>query len=285
MHTYDGAGVKNYLDLSAMATADIIALINHEDPLKRLYPLPRVENIDPTKADPATKEYNSGNSIFMEEGVKSESAIIVAPNRQYLKALKSFRGCTSFGIFKADLGNNIYGVGSEDGTKLYPRVVNEQTFNPQWSDAKDADPQEIMLTFSYPKEDREENIGTVLSSETDNFDWLNADGLFDVNAVFTLPTITGITVTLTQIFGSVGAKLPIAGLVVADFGDASNSSSFYNVTTASWETITTVVENPLVPGEYALTYAAQTASDVANFPITKNGLDGSSFANTPNILL
>lgn len=284
MLLYDSAGVRNSIDLAQVGAASYFEnLINEEDASKRLFPLPKIKNTEPTKADADAKTYNDGTTIYLGEGVKSVTELFSSQNRTFLGKLKSWRGCNLFGEFSIDASGTLRGV-KGDGV-LYPRPINEQAFNPVWSDPKPgSDPNEIVLTFAYPKEDREEEIGYITASEMGDFNWLQTNGLLDVNQTITTPTITAITIKLELDYGSELGKIALEGRDVADWGDPSNAGRFYNNTTMAWVDILTAPENPEVPGEYTLTYVAQTTLDVARFPMTMTNYDASGFAFKTAIL-
>ena len=87
MPLYDSAGNKNGIDLTSdLDAAYFNGLINEADITKRLFPVARMENVEPTKADSITEAFNSGRTIFLNEGIKTVVGLLVpVRNSEYLK--------------------------------------------------------------------------------------------------------------------------------------------------------------------------------------------------------
>lgn len=264
-------GTDNYINVAdghpAINQAYFDALINHSDPSKRWYPTPELKNITSDKADSLFQEFDDGAKVFIQEGPRSFTGLIVKASGVYLGKLKSLR-CREFGLYEIDKNGNLIGSLDEAG-KLYPIRVDNNSWDPKLVKATDKTLQNIMLGFNFHIDQADENLEMILAADISPVNLLRLEGLIDLNGEFADVTTTGFTVTIRTDFGSVVDKQLVTGLVAADM-------ALYNDTDSASVTIVSVTETS--DGVYDVTYAAQTAGDDLLLTITKDGYDGAALA-------
>jgi hypothetical protein len=254
-------GTENYIDLTT-ALPTWSTLVNQSDSSKRWFPLPEFENVEMPKADSQFEEANSGRMAFLRQGKRSFAGELWADDSTptFLGKLQAGR-CVEFGVYVVDVNGNL--IGSKVGTKLYPIPVDNQSWDPKWMPATDSTVQKIMLGFDFNRLFDESTMYMITATEA-GIDFNSLNGLIDINVLNNVVTTTSITFDAKLDYGTALNPILAQGLVTADF-------ALLNKTTAL-SVVVTAVEN--APGNYTLTYVAQTTADVAELTIAKPGYLG-----------
>lgn len=260
-------------DLAVLANLPLEAA----NPLDRYFPTAEVENVEDLRDEPVRQEFNSGKSIVVRDGFRTNTAFIPLGSTQELGAYKSY-GCAEFGAFVVDGGGNvIYYEDPSDPDYAYPILVDSDTYHAMLVKATDAEVQMVMLSWQWRQSQKDQNLRFIEATELD-YDVEDLNGLFDADAVFSNISVTGFTMTITTQFG-----VPVQNLVAADFEswDTGTPDAIYNVTQDADITPLTITESSA--GVYDITFAAQTAADVlrVNLPI-KAGIDFAAISDGTN---
>lgn len=255
-------------------SAFFTAKFNHVDDTKRWYPLPAMKNVESTKAENITENFNDQSVIFVQEGVRGINALLVGQGPVMVGQLKTVR-CSQFGVFAIDGNGSLYGYTNNESDNLYPIPVDNNTWAPVWQMASDTTVEKINLTFQFDANLQDEYINQIAAGDITGINLLNASGLIDI-----LSTITscGQTVTVLKLYTRYGSnfnKLPMEGLVITDFFDVAGgtASRIYNVTDSLAVVLSSVVESTVTPGTYTLTYPSQGLTEVLRFTPVKTGFD------------
>lgn len=248
------------------------AKFNHVDSSKRWYPLPAMKNIESTKADNITENFNDQSTIFVQEGVRGMTALLVGQGTILAGQLKTAR-CSQFGVYAVDGDGSLYGYTNNEDGYLYPIPVDNNTWAPVWLMASDTTVQKIQLTFQFDSNLQDEYINMIVSSDITGINLLSSTGLIDVLSTVVSCGQTSTVLKLYTRYGSNFNKIPMEGLVITDFYDAVGgaNSKIYNTTNSLAVTLTSVTESP--EGTYTLAYASQTVADVLRFTPVKTGYD------------
>lgn len=274
---FDYAGVRNGLDLTTPITlATFAAFINDTDDSQRMYPLPEMKNINDTRNDPVTEEFDDGSKFFIREGTRNFESIIVPPFASpILKGKLDAIRCNEMGVYIIDRKGSLIGIISDDGTKLYPIRIDSGSFSAQLLSPTNSTVSKLQIRFSFNPEEDDACLRMITPAEMDGANLLVINGLLDVHATFSSISTTGFTVQMDTEFGTALTKVPVEGLVIADFISSVTlaTSKARNVTDSADITLTTVVESTTVPGQYVVVMPAQTSADVLTVTCKKNGYD------------
>ena len=265
-------GTQNSIDLTSLPTWN--SLVNEADASKRWFPLPAFENVELPKADSQFEEANSGRMAYLRQGKRSFAGELWAEDSTptFLGKLAASR-CVDFGIFIVDVNGAL--IGSEVGTKLYPIPVDNASWDPKFNFATDSTVQKIVLGFDFDRLFDESTMYMIQADEAIDFTTLK--GLVDVvfsGASAGSTTAAGFTCKFN--YGTAVAKLAYAGAT------ATADWTLYNNTTASSiGAPATVTESASTAGEYAITFAAQSSSDVIKISVAKDGYIGETTVTIP----
>lgn len=269
--TFDSTGAKNYIDTTATLDSTFFTdLLNagrsgatNTDEKQRIYPIGAFKNVEDVRGDDITEGFNDGSTTFIQEGTRTFTGVIIdRPSPTLLGKMKGWR-CSQISAYIVDTDGNLYGNGSESG-KLYPFRLDSETWSPKFMKTADTTVAKIQLDFTYAKDEADEDIKMILSSETTP-DVRDLVGLIDVNAgAATSITTTGFVTALTFDYGSAVTAQDFKGAVLADF-------DLYNETTTSSVTITSVTESP--DGTYTFVIPLQTSADVLTLNLQKDGFE------------
>ena len=263
-------GTRNGLDLTVEDLgAELLAKVNHVDPTKRFYPIHGLENFVPTQEDAAFATTAGGVNFKLRDGIKSETFELWGASAQYYGKIKGF--CSSFGVIEVDNCGNVRGLkDTSDGTVLYPRAVNAQSWDAKYMDADDSNVARIMVSLQYPKSDNHAKLWLIGSDYFGVNNPLKLNGLVDVIVNVTPLTDTTYQVDVAGTFGSAMGLIPVSGLVAAD-------ATLFNTNTAAAITITSLVPDTEIAGQYILTAsAAQTTNDNLRLNIFKAAIGAST---------
>ena len=266
-------GTRNGLDTSVVDfDAELLGKINNADPSKRWYPLLDLKNVTPSQED-ATYETDDAQQRFKTlDGRESITFQKWGASRQEFAQLEDV--CVDFGVVLIDNCGNLLGEWDEANQVMYPREVNQGSYNANYMNATATESAKIMIEFDYD----------IISSDADQI-MLSVDsfsavtplklrGMVDVNVtVVSVDSATQITVQTNYNYGTIEALLPFKGAAGSDFTLYNNTT---NLAIAAPSLATTATD-----GEYELTFTAQTAADVIEVDVfraatanNQNGFDG-----------
>jgi hypothetical protein len=279
-------GTFNYIDPTAtLNDAYFTALINEADDSKRWYPTGKLKNVTTDRADPILETFEDGSSVFIRDGIRNFTAMIIKGSFELAKQFNANR-CSTFGIFIVDLDGNILGTTKTGSNYLYPIACDAATFYAKPVFTTDTTIQKIMLMGQWDVLQKDDDLRMISASSISAANIVNLKGLINVYATIISTSTTTMVVDLYAKVGDMANNYRIEGLVTADFvsSDTGSTSKMYNITDASDVTVT-AAESTTVDGRYTLTYTAQTVADVLQPLIKKNGLDGVTMIGTTGTVI
>jgi hypothetical protein len=279
-------GTFNYIDPTATFNdAYFTALINEADDSKRWYPTGKLKNVTTDRADPILETFEDGSSVFIRDGIRNFTAMIIKGSFELAKQFNANR-CSTFGIFIVDLDGNILGTTKTGSNYLYPIAVDAATFYAKPVFTTDTTIQKIMLQGQWDVLQKDDDLRMISASSISAANIVNLKGLMNVYTTIVSTSTTTMVLDLYAKVGNIVTNYPIEGLVTADFvsSDTGSTSKMYNITDASDVTVT-AAESTTIDGRYTLTYTAQTVADVLQPLIKKNGLDGVTMIGTTGTVI
>jgi hypothetical protein len=279
-------GTFNKIDPSAtLNDAYFTALINEADDSKRWYPTGKLKNVTTDRADPILETFEDGSSVFIRDGIRNFTAMIIKGSFELAKQFNANR-CSTFGIFIVDLDGNILGTTKSSDNYLYPIAVDAATFYAKPVFTTDTTIQKIMLQGQWDVLQKDDDLRMISASSISAANIVNLKGLMNVYTTIVSTSTTTMVLDLYAKVGNIVTNYPIEGLVTADFvsSDTGSTSKMYNITDASDVTVT-AAESTTIDGRYTLTYTAQTVADVLQPLIKKNGLDGVTMIGTTGTVI
>lgn len=231
------------------------------DRSKRYYPLPEFKNVEDVKGDTIFESFNDTSNLFVQEGTRTYTGVMPNQAPTLLGNLKDAK-CTKFGLFIIDDCGNLIGNISSDGLSLEPVPVDQNTWNPILIKSTDTTVQKIQLSFEFSRLTKDEDLRIIKASDSE-ISLIGLDGLVDLEASFATITATGAFATVTYDRGE-AAQVPFTGALVGDW-------TLFNKTTQLAVAVATADEAP--DGTYEITYLAQTASDILQLSIIKDGFE------------
>tara|TARA_R110000803_G_scaffold136606_2_gene203503 strand:- start:608 stop:1561 length:954 start_codon:yes stop_codon:yes gene_type:complete len=275
MPTYDSTGVKNYLDLTALqvaidaGTTDafFLALMNHADTSKRIYPTAALKDVESSREDPNFQTFKDQSTLFISQGVKNIKGFMPKASYTVLSKLGNY-SCNEMSEFTLDRNGNLAGkriLG--DTTKMYPRMITG--FWDRGNDASaDSNVQNVEINYSWNQNEFDADQIILVAGEVPTVDLTNYRGLVDVYMTVSSISTTGFTATMTYSYGTALTPVPYLGAVQADF--ETPLGNLYNDTDSANVTISTFTATNNV---YAFTFAAETSADSLTLSSSKNGFD------------
>jgi hypothetical protein len=279
-------GTFNYIDPSAtLNDAYFTALINEADDSKRWYPTGKLKNVTTDRADPILETFEDGSSVFIRDGIRNFTAMIIKGSFELAKQFNANR-CSTFGIFIVDLDGNILGTTKSSDNYLYPIAVDAATFYAKPVFTTDTTIQKIMLQGQWDVLQKDDDLRMISASSISAANIVNLKGLMNVYTTIVSTSTTTMVLDLYAKVGNIVTNYPIEGLVTADFvsSDTGSTSKMYNITDASDLTVT-AAESTTIDGRYTLTYTGAVASEVLQPLIKKNGLDGVTMLGTTGTVI
>lgn len=277
---YDAEGNKNMIDLSTIAgpedldNAFFSAMINDTDKSKRLFPLPKMKNVENTRGENRLETFKDGSKLYIGQGTRTFKALIVGKEAtpQLAGKLESLR-CTDFGIYMAGQTGSFIGSDATAGY-LQPINIDQDSFSAKYMPPTDDAVQKIEISFDFDVTEYDQNLRAIVSEEM-TCDVRELRGLLDVYVNYVDVTSAFATVDLYTDYGTALNRIPVEGLVTADFISSSTlaTGKIYNVTDDSDESITLTVESSTIPGRYTLSYSGVNSADVLQVYCKKDGFD------------
>ena len=271
----DDTGALNGIPAgTVLDEAFLIAKLNETDASKRWYVFPEMFNIDTPPAENETEDIDGVGVPTGEEIKQTASFMHVGEEANpALKAAYDSLKCQDlgviFGTFKGQLNGMNDGAGNLVGIH-----VKQGTLSAQYAPPVKGAVQKMMV--SYLVDDLENDA---------NRDFINSDAIaypvknwftnqpLEIIALEISSAVAAATFTLDSMYGGVGRKKPIEGIVTADISPdlGGTTGEAYNVTQAANES-GTLVESGTVPGQYVFTYTAPiTLGDVIDIDVFKAG--------------
>jgi hypothetical protein len=279
-------GTFNYIDPTAtLNDAYFTALINEADDSKRWYPTGKLKNVTTDRADPILETFEDGSSVFIRDGIRNFTAMIIKGSFELAKQFNANR-CSTFGIFIVDLDGNILGTTKTGSDYLYPIACDAATFYAKPVFTTDTTIQKIMLMGQWDVLQKDDDLRMISASSISAANIVNLKGLMNVYATIVSTSATTMVLDLYAKVGNIVTNYPIEGLVTANFvsSDTGTTSSMYNITDNS-DLSVTAAESTTIDGRYTLTYTGAVASEVLQPLIKKNGLDGVTMLGTTGTVI
>lgn len=253
----DGLGVENKIDLSLpFGDAELALLVNNTDPLKRWYPTTLIENVDGTRADAVYEPFNSGNKIFVKDGVRTLSFELVKQGAELKAQLDKF-ACTEMGVYLLDINGNARGI--VKGTYLKP--IEILALYTQLVMATDTTGEKLKVSFEFKQTMFDADLRLINLG----INALNLNGLLSIYSKYSATSTTGFSADLFTAYGFANDKKRNVGLIITDF-------ALYNVTTSTAVIITSVVYNAITKS-YVFVIPTQAIGSMLRLTPTKAKFD------------
>jgi len=242
----------------------------------RWYPTPELKNITDERAEDITETFEDTSSVFIQEGARTFTGLIVKGDPVLLGNLQKWR-CLTIGVFFIDKSGNLIGKKNRDGF-LDPILLQDESFSASLIKGTDTTKQKDSISFIVSQLENDADLRMIEAGEiTANL--ISAGGLVDVTvAAVGSITTTGFEAQLNTPFGGVTSPIPAEGLGLSDF-------EVFNNTSSSSVVVTSVTESGVTEGLYTFVIPTQISGDelvVSNTsvsPLTKN-FDLSKFTVT-----
>jgi len=273
-------GTYNYIDPSATFNdAYFTAKFNNADDSKRWYPTGALKNVGGERADPILETFEDGSSVFIRDGIRNFTAMIIKGSFELAKQFNSNR-CSTFGMYIIDTDGNILGTTKGTDGFLYPIMVDAATFYAKPVFTTDTTIQKIMLQGQWDVLQKDDYLRMISASSITASGLPSAKGLMDLYCTIVSTGQTAMVIDIFAKFGSIVTNYPVEGLLTVDLAssDSGVASKIYNVTDDA--DIAATLAEGTQPGRYVIAYSSQTVSDVLQPYIKKNGLDGFTMIGT-----
>lgn len=206
----DSSGApKERLKTDLTVFANLEPLLNAANPLDRIYPIGKFENVEHNREDDVFWTANSGKQAFVREGFKTFQGMIINAPRELTAKLNS-NACQSFGFHFLDDSNQLVTKKGSDNTKCKPILIDPDTFRTKYMEATNDAPAMLMLSFQWKSTEKDADVKVV-----GGLDYTGSDlyGLIDADATYSSISAAGFTATITSTcYGG-----PVEGLTLSDF--------------------------------------------------------------------
>ena len=244
-------GTANGIDSAGNLSTLLTAALQNEVAADRWLPLTGIKNFLSEPADATTEDFDDGTFVLLADGSISVSFIVPVEDPYKLKAKVDSMRCKSTSFMLVDRSGNL--VGEASGTDLIGRKIQNNSISTKVLPKNDSQTNKLEIMFVIDKASNDRKVDFIESASIVGYDLTSTLGLQDVNTTSLTPlTATTATWIAALDFGGMGSRIAAGGLTGSEVEP-------YNVNTSSAVTVTTV-ESPI--GTYALTFVAQTASDV-----------------------
>jgi hypothetical protein len=258
---YTPSGDINGIELSTLAggttldQAYLDARVKDVNPRTRWYPTPELKNVVDERAEDITEEFEDTSSVFIQNGARTFTGLIIKGDPILLGNLESWR-CLTVGVFFIDKSGNLIGKQTREGY-LDPILLQDDSFSANLIKGTDTTKQKDSISFVVSQLENDADLRMIEGTQV-TANLLGVGGLVDVNAETpTNVTVNGFDVQLNTPFGGVTSPIPAEGMTVADFEANEISPS------AGAIVLSSVVESATVAGLYTFTFSvAQTSGDL-----------------------
>ena len=263
-------GSPNGLDFDAVAVdgkipASVIeAKLNDPNPADRWYPVGNFENVEDLRAENINETFNSGNSVFIKEGLRTFLGLLVKRSPKYKQTLDSFRCQAGLSKLDVDTDGNLIGQ-SADQNLLLGIPVDNNTISAQYVRTTDAEVSKIAFGYAYSQAFDDGNI-SMITADGIGKDMKTVRGLLDVDMINTVPATQAVIVKLTIGYGSaINDPLVLKSMTATDF-------TVLNETQSAPVTLDSVDLVDADKGLYTLKYSSGVVvGDVLRISGTKSG--------------
>lgn len=272
MYEKDGDGNKNFLDLNDSGTfneAYFQAKVNEPDPLKRWYPLPKMEEVDQPPEDSKTKEYASGRMVKLRDGKRHfEGKLVDEFSTPTFEGKLKTIGCSQLVSFETDIDGNLIGEVELNSNEFYPSKINSSSWDVRRFKPKDDDAAYIHLQFDWDLSVKSENQSIVTCNEAGQ-DFTELEGLLDVQILNLAVLVLSSTFTAELEYGSAIGKIPYQNFILTTDWEA------YNVTSDAVVVIDLVTFTS--PTSYQIDHALGVAvGNTLRISTDRDGFEGSA---------
>lgn len=276
-HYIDSDGNFNGVaDGDVLDEAYLDAKLNETDPKKRWYVFPEMFGL---AAPPPENETEDRDGIPVPTGEEIKQPVTFHHSKEdanpALKAAYDSIKCEDLGVMYATYAGQLDGMNDGSGN-LIGMHIQQGTMSAQYAEPVKGELQKMMISYLM---DELENDA--------NRDFIEAESIaYPVKSWFTnqpiqiLPsevvaesTTALVVIKLDGLYGQVGRKKPITGIVSADFSPdfGVTTAAVYNKTDDA-NVVIVAAEDGGEPGKYTLTYAvAQDSNDEVWIDIFKAG--------------
>lgn len=269
---FNDSGVRNSFDLtSATLGQDLLNMIQVvSSPVSdfRIYPLPAVENVQPSRTDtvydtaPSTQKYKVpgvGNVYTFAAEIWDQGAV-----NAILREMEEM-GCSDTDFITVDVTGLVWlRKDTPNATIGYGWKMNTNTWDAFRMFASDTTVEKISFSFDLA---RFEKVSEGYYLDQAILGYEGTDLLNGLLHAFQTPTPLTATTTRVVVFDGFGSATDpghVVGLLAANF-------KLYNQTTSTLVTPSAVSET--APGDYTLTHTAQTAGNDMVSRVTATGYD------------
>jgi hypothetical protein len=267
VQTFATDGTRNELDGTGgsftLTKVALDALLNHADPSKRIYPLPKFYDAELPKADNVLDTASDGTNFFIQEGIRSFSAMHKAQDATILKSLDSFEcdSAADWSIYLVDTCENVF-VEEVDANKGRPLQISQDTFAGVYNFATNSTTNNVTITYDFDKLIKDSRLKLVKVDE--DADILRAKGLVTVRVAYSAISTTGATAVMTFDYGFLGDNQPYEAALTTDFE--------LNEITPTPGAVAGFTVTEGVPGTYALAWTLEATNDVLELTSSAAGL-------------
>lgn len=250
-------GSLNSIDATATLDSTLFdSMQYHSDPFQRLYPLAvDLENVELPKGETKYQTYNSGRKRKIKDGERQFKAIAPEIGTTLTGKIEAM-GCSSkVGAFFIDHLGNLIGMERQGQLqKLFPIPIADSTVDAMFDFANDSAVSQTTIMFDFDSQVQDSNLSMIDFNELTSVDLrTQLIGKLDLTISESgVSTTTSFKAMIGLDYGTVKTKVPVKGLVLADF-------NLYNTSTSLAVTPSSVVESP--DGIYTFTIPAQTSGD------------------------
>jgi hypothetical protein len=262
MPLFANDGTRNGIDLTSNDfQAQLLGLLYHVDPSKRLYPFTELRNVTHEEADANYETADNGERFKTRDGVKTVSFQKWNVTEQYFQKVAD--NCVEFGVYLVDVCGNL--KGQKEGDFLYPRPVNKNSYDAKYIDATADAGAKVMIQMDYKLITSDGDQWMLPASLFGELSLLEVQGMIDVNfEVVDIVSGTSLVVDAYTDYGFAHEQTPWRSGATANF-------TLVNATTNSPIVISNAVQNGQVPGRYTLTIASTSASTSVRLSAFKAG--------------
>ena len=220
------------------------------EPRERWLFLEGVTDFDAPAVDPITEDFTNGKVEKLADGVKEVTFFIITSEAAKLAAKLKASECRDLAIMYVDDNDSL--IGELSGTDFIGRKIQNGSFDVQVIEKTYTTASKVQIKFKYDRSASETAVDYIKNSSISGFT-LSSDAvaLQDTRITYTSAALAALTFDLAIDFGGVESRIPAGGLTDAEL-------EIYNVTQASVEATSSIVESPL--GTYVATYSTPVAS-------------------------
>jgi hypothetical protein len=275
----DSTGTKNSIPKGTVIDETFVkAKLNNIDTSVRWTVFPKLWAVEDLRDDPLTETIDNIDFIGAQGARKFVGFHIDKFGAPQMAAAWNSADCRDNALFGLTSGGQIEGINEDIAVgDLTPIAIESGTLNAKYiKPTKAPTKQKVQVNFTVADTVDDGCLDFIASSGIayGTVNWYSDSPIDVIGSEVSNTSQTTIVINMTERFGSVD-KNKITGLVIADFSwdDGTTTSAVYNVSNSASLALTTVVETVGTPGEYTLTFAAQTLSDIIQIDISKDGLD------------